>query len=71
MVDVGGESKKYKHHLMLLLTEFLAVREVLTNVLRKAQEDFCGDDRIPVVVVCGTGFIMPEARATIGISEPR
>jgi hypothetical protein len=31
-----------------------------------------GDDsQRPVLVVCGTGYIMPEARAFVGIVEPR
>ena len=25
----------------------------------------------PVLIVCGTGYIMPEARAFLGIIEPR
>lgn len=27
--------------------------------------------RRPVLIVCGTGYIMPEARAFLGIAEPR
>jgi hypothetical protein len=31
-----------------------------------------GDDgQRPVLVVCGTGYVMPEARAFVGIVEPR
>ena len=30
-----------------------------------------GMSKVPVVVVCGTAFIMAEARAELGVQEPR
>jgi hypothetical protein len=46
------------------------VRETITRALDLlAEEEYeaCGG----VVVICGTGYIMPEARSYFGVIEPR
>lgn len=45
------------------------MNETLARVLALAAHE--SDDGTGVVVICGTGYIMPDARAQIGIVEPR
>ena len=47
------------------------IQEVLTEVFQLAAEDVVLHGKPSVVVVCGTGYVMPEARAFLGIVEPR
>jgi dihydrofolate synthase/folylpolyglutamate synthase len=57
--ELGHE---YTHHIAAE-----SVRDLVAKVIALAAAD--GGDS--VVVVCGTGYIMPDARAQLGIVEPR
>jgi hypothetical protein len=59
-----------------LVSLLLDIQEVLQAVFALAAEDALTPDeqggrRDSVVIVCGTGYVMPEARAFLGIVEPR
>lgn len=43
------------------------VKETVAEVLQLA----ASESRDSVVVICGTGYIMPDAREQLGIKEPR
>ncbi len=52
------------------------IQEVLQAVFVLAAKDALTSDiqglrRESVVIVCGTGYVMPEARAFLGVLEPR
>jgi len=50
-----------------LVAESAPLRETMTRLFALAASE--GEDS--VVVICGTGYIMPDARELIGIKEPR
>ena len=51
----------------------MTIREAIADAVRSVAEHFVTKRPLhrPVVVVCGTAFIMAEARAALGIVEPR
>lgn len=51
----------------------LGVRDMVGKVIQLAAEDSTQnkDGQSSVVVICGTGYIMPDARLELGIKEPR
>ena len=46
---------------------------MLQNILRLTAADISRNnkDEVGVIIVCGTGYVMPDARAIAGIIEPR
>ena len=49
-----------------------SVRRAIELVAAEAHlESRNSRSKVPVVVVCGTAFIMAEARAELGVQEPR
>ncbi len=56
---------------------FSDIQEALQSVFNLAAQDALTPDgqsgarRDSVVIVCGTGYVMPEARAFLGVNEPR
>jgi len=54
----------FAHYMVLL---FADIQDTLRVVAQRLAEE--GPDG--VLVVCGTGYIMPQARAFVGIDEPR
>jgi dihydrofolate synthase/folylpolyglutamate synthase len=58
-------------------SDTLPVREAVANAVRAVAEEAAAlaaagrPAPTPVVVVCGTAFIMAEARAAVGVVEPR
>ena len=51
----------------------LGVRDMVGKVIQLAAEDSTQnkDGQSSVVIICGTGYIMPDARLELGIKEPR
>ena len=51
----------------------MTIREAIADAIRSVAEQFVTKrpHHRPVVVVCGTAFIMAEARAALGIIEPK
>ena len=51
----------------------MTIREAIVDAIRNVAEQFVTKrpHHRPVVVVCGTAFIMAEARAALGIIEPK
>jgi hypothetical protein len=49
------------------------VRDMVGKVIQLAAEDSTHntDGQSSVVIICGTGYIMPDARLELGIKEPR
>jgi hypothetical protein len=47
-----------------------SITETVKRVLLLAATKVSRDTSPPVVIICGTGFILPEARQAIGIIEP-
>lgn len=43
----------------------------IQDTLRKVSALLAEESSVSVLVVCGTGYIMPEARDFLGIQEPR
>lgn len=47
------------------------IQSVVDDIAKDISSGILSKDAVPVVIVCGSGYIMPDAKATIGIVEPR
>eukprot|EP01032_Pedospumella_encystans_P014808 gene14808-16980_t len=53
------------------MSDLVAPRADIQNTLRIVAQRLAEEGPDGVLVVCGTGYIMPQARAFVGIDEPR
>ena len=52
---------------------YIDVKDMVAKVINLAALDknSNADHQSSVVIICGTGYIMPDARSELGINEPR
>ncbi len=71
MAQLAANGTCTLHSLISVFICSLDIRETLHEVLQLAGEEALSTGCESVVVICGTGYIMPEARSFLGIVEPR
>ncbi len=47
------------------------IASVVDDIATDISSGILSVDAVPVVIVCGSGYIMPDAKAAIGIVEAR